>query len=221
MQVGNARYIRRQDLPEIVPVFPLTGGLLLPQGQLPLNIFEPRYLSMFDLALSGNRLIGMVQPSHHDETLNVSEITPLSNIGCIGRITSFSETGDGRYLVALTGVCRMRLISEQRTTRPFRSFEINPFLGDLRDEGQDEGVDRTALLKAFRDYLDAEGLETEWEHIEQASNLALVNALSMMAPFGPAEKQALLEAPDLKSRAEMFIAMIEFALAGDTGDNLQ
>lgn len=221
MQVGNARYITRQDLPEVVPVFPLTGGLLLPQAQLPLNIFEPRYLSLIDQALSGNRLVGMVQPSHHDETLAVNDLTELSHVGCIGRVTSFAETGDGRYLVALTGICRMRLINEVRTTRPFRSFEIAPFMGDLRSEEEDGGVNRAALLEAFRAYLEAEDLDTEWEHIEQASNLMLVNSLSMMAPFGPAEKQALLEAPDLKSRAEMFIAMIEFSLAGDPGDKLQ
>nr|WP_272213864.1 LON peptidase substrate-binding domain-containing protein [Marinicella sp. W31]MDC2879813.1 LON peptidase substrate-binding domain-containing protein [Marinicella sp. W31] len=221
MQVGNARYITRKDLPDVVPVFPLTGGLLLPQGQLPLNIFEPRYLAMVDQAVTGNRLIAMVQPSHHDDSLNVDDQTPLSNIGCVGRITSFAETGDGRYLVALTGICRVRLIEEVRTAKPFRSFEMTPFLGDLNLEAQEADVDRAALLEAFRDYLDAEGLDTEWEHIEQASNLTLVNSLSMMAPFGPAEKQALLEAPDLKNRAEMFVAIIEFALAGDPGGKLQ
>ncbi|QQM30904.1 LON peptidase substrate-binding domain-containing protein [Martelella lutilitoris] len=221
MQVGNARYLTRKDLPEVVPVFPLTGGLLLPQGQLPLNIFEPRYLAMVDQAISGNRLIAMVQPAHHDETLSVNDATPLSNIGCVGRVTSFAETGDGRYLVALTGICRVRLIEEVRTAKPFRSFEIAPFMGDLNLEAQEESVDRAALLGAFRDYLEAEGLETEWAHIEQAGNLTLVNSLSMMAPFGPAEKQALLEAPDLKTRAELFVAIIEFALAGDPGDKLQ
>ncbi|AJY47626.1 peptidase S16 [Martelella endophytica] len=221
MQVGNQRYLSRKDLPETVPVFPLTGGLLLPLGQLPLNIFEPRYLAMIDQALSGNRLVAMVQPAHHDPTLDVNALTPLSGIGCLGRITSFAETGDGRYLVALTGICRMRLIEEVRTTKPFRSFEIAPFLTDLNAEQQDDTVDRAGLLAAFRAYLDSEGLETEWEHIEQASNLMLVNSLSMMAPFGPAEKQALLEAPDLKTRAELFVAIIEFALAGDPGDRLQ
>ncbi|WP_180900122.1 LON peptidase substrate-binding domain-containing protein [Martelella soudanensis] len=221
MQVGNARYLTAKDLPESAPVFPLTGGLLLPYAQLPLNIFEPRYLAMVDQAIAGNRLIVMVQPSRHDETLAVTEDTPVSGIGCLGRITSFAETGDGRYLVALTGICRVRLIDELKTTRPFRSFAITPFLGDLNSEGQDDGVDRAGLIRAFRNYLDSEGLDTEWDHIEQASNLTLVNSLSMMAPFGPAEKQALLEAPDLKARAALFIAIIEFALAGDPGDRLQ
>ena len=221
MQVGNARYLGVKDLPETVPVFPLTGGLLLPHGQLPLNIFEPRYLAMIDQAISGNRLVAMVQPAHHEEPLNVNDLTPLSGVGCIGRITSFAETGDGRYLVALSGICRVRLTQEVRTIKPFRTFEIAPFLGDISEESRDQGFDRKGLLDAFRAYLDAEGLETEWSHIEQASDLALVNSLSMMAPFGPAEKQALLEAPDLKSRAEVFVAMIEFALAGDPGDRLQ
>ncbi|MEO1986357.1 MAG: LON peptidase substrate-binding domain-containing protein [Martelella sp.] len=221
MQVGNARYLTAKDLPESAPVFPLTGGLLLPHGQLPLNIFEPRYLAMVDHAIAGNRLIVMAQPARHDETLSVTDDTPVSNIGCLGRITSFAETGDGRYLVALAGICRVRLIDEVKTTRPFRSFTIAPFLGDLKIEGQDDGVDRAGLIRAFRAYLDSEGLETEWDHIEQASNLTLVNSLSMMAPFGPAEKQALLEAPDLRVRAALFIAIIEFALAGDPGDRLQ
>lgn len=221
MQVGNARYLTAKDLPDTAPVFPLTGGVLLPHGQLPLNIFEPRYLAMIDHAIAGNRLIVMAQPAHHDETLAVKADTPLAGVGCLGRITSFAETGDGRYLVALTGICRVRLTGEEHAGRPFRSFSIAPFLSDLKSEAQDEGVDRAGLIAAFRDYLDSEGLETEWDHIEQASNLTLVNSLSMIAPFGPAEKQALLEAPDLKARAELFIAIIEFALAGDPGDRLQ
>lgn len=221
MQVGNARYLTEKDLPETAPVFPLTGGILLPQGQLPLNIFEPRYLAMIDHAIAGNRLVVMVQPTRHEDSLSVKDDTPLSGIGCLGRITSFAETGDGRCLVALTGVCRVRLLEEQVSQKPFRSFRIAPFLSDLKPEAQDDGVDRAALIAAFRAYLDAEGLEAEWEHIEQASNPTLVNSLSMVAPFGPAEKQALLEAPDLKSRAGLFIAIVEIALAGDPGERLQ
>lgn len=221
MQVGNARYLTEKDLPESAPVFPLTGGLLLPHGQLPLNIFEPRYLAMFDQAIAGNRLIVMVQPSHHDETLAVTDDAPVAGIGCLGRITSFTETGDGRYLVALTGICRVRLLEELDGSQPYRRFRIAPFLSDLKPESEDDGVDRQGLLSAFRAYLEAEGLEIEWGRIEQASNLTLVNSLSMMSPFGPAEKQALLEAPDLKTRAALFIAIIEFALAGDPGDRLQ
>ncbi|TPW32450.1 peptidase S16 [Martelella alba] len=221
MQVGNARYIRRDDLPEAVPVFPLPGALLLPQGHLPLNIFEPRYLALFDRALSGNRLVGLVQPARVEEGMDITDVTPLAGVGCIGRVTSFAETGDGRYLTALTGVCRFRLMSELRSTNPYRSFEINPFMGDLKSEEEEDSVNRTRLLEAFRAYLDAEGLEVDWSHIEQASNLVLVNSLAMMAPFGAAEKQALLEAEDLKTRAELFVAITEFALAGDPGEKLQ
>ncbi len=213
MHVGNARYVKSHDLPEIVPVFPLSGALLLPEGHLPLNIFEPRYLAMIDTALAGHRVIGMVQPA-----LNVAEAGPaggpLSAVGCLGRITSFSETGDGRYIISLTGICRFRLLEEVETDRsPYRSFRIAPFLADLSGEYDEEAVDRENLLRVFRAFLDANQLEADWESVERAGNRVLVNSLSMMAPFGPAEKQVLLEAPDLKTRAETLIAITEIVLA--------
>lgn len=220
MHVGNARYLKPGDLPEAIPVFPLTGALLLPGGQLPLNIFEPRYLSMFDDALASHRLIGMVQPvfgeKRADETAGA---TPdLCQVGCIGRITSFAETGDGRYVVSLTGVCRYRLLEEVRSAKSYRSFHIAPFIADLSTSDDDESVDRDALLAAFKAYLDANKLEADWESVERASNATLVNSMAMMSPYGPAEKQALLEAPDLKTRAETLIAITEIVLARDYGD---
>lgn len=220
MHVGNARYLKPDDLPGMIPVFPLTGALLLPGGQLPLNIFEPRYLSMFDDALAGCRLIGMVQPvfGDHVEADRSSEAPALCRVGCIGRITSFAETGDGRYITSLTGVCRYRLISEVRTTKAYRSFKIAPFISDLSGADDERGVDREALLSAFRAYLDANKLEADWESVERASNTTLVNSMSMMSPYGPAEKQALLEAPDLKTRAETLIAITEIVLARNFGD---
>lgn len=218
MHVGNARYVKREDIPELVPVFPLTGALLLPGGQLPLNIFEPRYLSMFDAALAGNRLIGIVQPSlTHEEGLSASTSAALSSVGCIGRITSFAETGDGRYILSLSGVCRFRLLEEKETIHPYRSFVIAPFMADL-SEDEEGAVNRLELLRVFRAYLDANRLEADWESVERAGNRTLVNSLSMMSPFGPAEKQALLEAPDLKTRADTLIAITEILLAQGLND---
>lgn len=211
MHVGNARYLKSSDLPEVVPVFPLPGVLLLPEGQLPLNIFEPRYLAMFDAALAGDRLIGMVQPALQASD-GAAGAGPLSQVGCLGRITSFSETGDGRYIISLSGVCRFRLL-EEVTGKPYRTFRHAPFMSDLSGEYDEDAVDRENLLRVFRAFLDANQLEADWESVERAGNRVLVNSLSMMSPFGPAEKQALLEAPDLKSRADTLIAITEIALA--------
>ncbi|MGO7419913.1 LON peptidase substrate-binding domain-containing protein, partial [Rhizobium ruizarguesonis] len=140
MQVGNARYLKPGDLPDAIAVFPLTGALLLPAGQLPLNIFEPRYLAMLDAALTGNRLIGMVQPALGEHEDKGSEPN-LAAVGCLGRITSFAETGDGRYIVSLTGVCRFRLLEEKSTSDPFRIFRIAPFIADLSAANEEEAVD--------------------------------------------------------------------------------
>ena len=210
MQVGNARYLKPGDLPQSVAVFPLAGALLLPGGQLPLNIFEPRYLTMFDAAIAGNRLIGMVQPALGEAPGSAQ----LMQVGCLGRITSFAETGDGRYITSLTGICRFRLIDELSTHHAYRTFRIAPFVADLTSRDEEDAVDRRALLAAFRSYLEANKLEADWDSVERASNMTLVNSLAMMAPFEPAEKQALLEAPDLKSRAETFIAITKIVLAG-------
>ncbi|TPP07251.1 LON peptidase substrate-binding domain-containing protein [Rhizobium glycinendophyticum] len=219
MQVGNARYLTAEDLPETVPVFPISGALLLPGGQLPLNIFEPRYLAMLDAAMAGNRLIGMIQPALTEVQADILPERPaLAPVGCIGRITSFTETGDGRYIVSLAGICRFRLLEEVAGTKPYRTFTIAPFVADLTT-GEDEAqVDRSGLLSAFRAYLEANKLEADWESVERASNITLVNSLSMMSPFGPAEKQALLEAPDLRTRAETLIAITEIVLARNFGD---
>ena len=216
----NAVYRGPEDCPSVIPVFPLPGALLLPRGQMPLNIFEPRYLSMFDDVLAGSRLIGMVQPVFGDHIVSdpAAEAPALCQVGCLGRVTSFAETGDGRYITSLTGVCRYRLISEVRTGKAYRSFKIAPFISDLSGTDDERGVDREALLSAFRAYLDANKLEADWESVERASNTTLVNSMSMMSPYGPAEKQALLEAPDLKTRAETLIAITEIVLARNFGD---
>ncbi|MCO5147298.1 MAG: LON peptidase substrate-binding domain-containing protein [Aquamicrobium sp.] len=218
MQAGNARYRTEGDLPAAVAVFPLSAALLLPGGRLPLNVFEPRYLEMVDHALAGNRLIGMIQP-RLDGALKANSEPELCDVGCLGRITSFAETGDGRYLISLQGVCRFRVAAEDAVKTPFRQCRITPFLADLDAEAGADEVDRAALLQAFRAYLKANELEADWESVSRAENATLVNALSMMAPYGPAEKQALLEAPDLKTRAETLIAMTEIALARESGDD--
>ncbi len=216
MRAGNYSYVNAHDLPDTVAIFPLSGALLLPGGQMPLNIFEPRYLEMVDEAMRTNRIIAMIQPA-----LDGSE-NGLCSMGCLGRIVSFTETGDGRYHVALAGICRFRLMEEIAAKTPWRQARILPMLTDL-EAADGRHVDRDSLLKAFKAYLEANGMEADWESVVRADNAVLVNALSMMSPYGPAEKQALLEAVDLKSRAETLVAITEIMLArnSDTGSTLQ
>ncbi|GIK82550.1 MAG: LON peptidase substrate-binding domain-containing protein [Pseudorhodoplanes sp.] len=210
----NVVYQGPADLPDVIPVFPLPGALLLPRGQMPLNIFEPRYLAMVDDALtSRHRLIGMIMP----DTANPGpEARPnLYKVGCVGRITQIAETGDGRYLLQLTGIARFRIEEELTVATDYRQCRVTyvPFAADFVARKGEEDVDREALLKALADFLKANNLKTDWEGIENAPNEALVNALAMMSPYGSAEKQAMLEAPDLKTRAEILVAVTEIELA--------
>jgi len=218
----NASYEAPGDLPDVIPVFPLTGALLLPRGQMPLNIFEPRYMAMIDDALkAGHRLIGMIQP---DTAHPGSEEKPnLYKIGCVGRITQLAESGDGRYLIQLTGVARFRVEDELTAMTPYRQCRVRyvPFVDDFTPRKGEDEVDRKSLLAALTGFLKANNLKADWDGIESAPNEALVNAFAMMSSYGTAEKQALLEAPDLKSRAEMLVAITEIELAktdsnGDT-----
>jgi len=212
MKAGKANYQAPRDLPDSIPVFPLTGALLLPRGQLPLNIFEPRYLAMVDAAMAGDRLIGMIQPA----ASSGGEGEPaLSAIGCVGRITSYAETEDGRTMIVLTGIARFRVVEEIEGRSGFRICRIatGDFIDDFAENAGAEAVDRTRLLDVFRAYLDANRLEADWDNIGRTSNETLVNALSMMSHYGPAEKQALLEAADLRTRAETLIALTEMTLA--------
>jgi len=210
----NATYQSAGDLPDVIPVFPLPGALLLPRGQMPLNIFEPRYMAMIDDALrSGYRLIGMIQP---DAAHPGPEHKPtLFKVGCVGRITQIAETGDGRYLLQLTGVVRFRVDAELEVTTPYRQCRVlyAPFINDFTARKGEDEVDRKSLLQALSEFLKANDLKADWEGIENAPNEALVNALAMMSPYGTAEKQALLEAPDLKTRAEILVAVTEIELA--------
>jgi Lon protease-like protein len=223
VQAGNISYRKEGDLPAHIPVFPLAAALLLPGGRMPLNIFEPRYLQMIDAAIAGSRVVGMVQPSLDGAERDDGE-PELCQVGCAGRIVSFAETGDGRYLVSLQGICRFRILSELHVKTPFRQCRIMAFVADLDEEHQGGEVNRPGLLRVFRAYLEANGLDADWDSISRAENATLVNALSMMSPYGAAEKQALLEAPDLKTRAETLIAITEMALARereDFGSSLQ
>src|SRR6202023_738025 len=200
----NAVYRGPADLPGTIPVFPLPGALLLPRGQMPLNIFEPRYLAMVDDSLrDGHRLGGRIQP---DTGHPGPEARPnLYKIGCAGRITQLAETGDGRYLLQLTGVARFRIEEELKVVRPYRQDQVSyaPCADEFIARKGENDVDRKALLEALTAFLKANNLKADWQGIESAPNEALVNALAMMSPFDPAEKQALLEAPDLKIRAEI------------------
>ena len=218
----NSEYQGPGDLPETIPVFPLAGALLLPRGQMPLNIFEPRYLEMIDDSLrDGHRIIGMIQP---DVTHSRSEAVPaLFRIGCARRITQFAETGDGRYVLELTGVSRFKVVEELKVLTPYRQCKVDffSFVNDFTARKGEDAVDRKAVLDVLTDFLKANELKVDWDGINSAPNEALVNALAMMSPYGPAEKQAMLEAPDLKTRAEILIAVTQMELAKkqSPGDN--
>jgi Lon protease-like protein len=205
-------YNKPADLPQKLPVFPLPGALLLPRADLPLNIFEPRYLEMVSDALSGERIIGIIQPKDDSDT---AERPGLMKVGCAGRITSYAETPDGRVLVTLTGVSRFSIKSELPVGTAYRQVVANfkPFAIDLvMDLGAAE-VNRPALLTAFKDYLTANNMSADWSEINAASTEVLVNTLSLLAPYPASEKQALLEAPDLKTRADVLVALTEMALS--------
>ena len=211
----NMVYKGPEDLPAVIAVFPLAGALLLPRGQMPLNIFEPRYLAMVEDALrSTHRLIGMIQPDPAHPGPD-KEKPHLFHVGCVGRMTQFAESGDGRYLIQLTGVSRFRIEQELPVPTPYRQCRVayRPFIDDFTARKGEDAVDRKSLLRALTAFLKANDLKADWEGIDKAPNEALVNALAMMSPYGPAEKQALLEAPDLKTRAEVLIAITEIELA--------
>lgn len=205
-------YNTLDDLPDIVDVFPLSGVLLLPRGQLPLNVFEPRYLALVDAALSGTRLIGMIQPTQNEETVLKPQ---LSAIGCAGRITGYNESEDGRYLITLTGVCRFRMLEELVTDTPYRRLRVDfkPFIDDLAT-ADESNFPRERLVAALKDYLSRRDLKADWKSVLSAPPETLVNALAMLCPFEAAEKQALLEAPGWCERVDTLIALLEMSNAG-------
>ncbi len=221
------RYRRPADLPPRIPVFPLRGAILLPRATLPLNIFEPRYLEMIDDVMSGGRIIGILQPvvSGDDEESPIEKTAGLRSVGCAGRVTSYQELDDGRLIITLTGITRFQCIGEAETEMAYRimSVSYDRFASDLTEGLGEELVDRRNLLRVLKTYLEANRLKTDWATIQRASNEFLINALSVMCPYGPEEKQALLEAEDLRSRAEVLVALAEIDLAsnGSSGTTLQ
>ncbi len=213
------RYRNPGDLPAVIPVFPLTGVLLLPKTRLPLNIFEPRYLAMVDSAISSYRMIGMIQPKVPGEEEDAAKKPPLAAVGCAGRIVEYSETDDGRYLITLLGIARFRVAGERDPQAAFREVaaDYSEFTRDLKLEPEavaESAVSRDKLVKALKPYLTEHAMQTDWKSIEEAPVETLVNALSMICPFDAREKQALLEASNVKDRADALIALLEMSNAG-------
>ena len=207
---------KAEDLPKVIAVFPLDGALLLPHGQLPLNIFEPRYLNMVDDAMASDRMIGMVQTRPGDR-----DRPALASVGCLGKITSFSETSDGRYLITLTGLCRFSVGEELTQRLPYRQVKADyaTFETDLLPPGDDDGFDRVRFLRALKAYLERRMLDIDWEAAKSAPAEALVNSLAMALPFDPPEKQALIEAKTLADRRTALIALMEIDIAGRSGED--
>lgn len=212
----NRPYTSIEELPSAIPVFPLPGALLLPRGHLPLNIFEKRYLAMIDDSLATHRLVGMIQPAADSN----DPAPALMPVGTIGRITQIAETGDGRYVLTLTGVCRFRITAELDTVSPYRKCNVDygAFACDLLARNDDSDVDRSAVIESLRRYSQANHMKVDWKEIDKTPGEALVNALCMMGPFNLAEKQALLEARDLPARAEMLVAITEIAIQKSCGE---
>lgn len=216
------RYTSTQDLPATLPLFPLSGVLLLPRAQIPLNLFEQRYLDMFDASLRENRLIGMIQPDGTEAAAELSDPTAkprLYKIGCAGRITSFNELSGNRIFITLTGVARFRIIEELDTTTKFRqsTVDFNEFRDDLVPGKKKGKVSRERLMTVLKQYLETHDMHADWDAINNADDESIVNSLSVISPFGSPEKQALLEAKSLEDRNQMLIALTEIALAqGDS-----
>ena len=211
--------ITAADLPETIPLFPLPGALLLPRARLPLHIFEPRYLAMLDDTMkTSTRLIGMIQPRPVPGGDN-----KLSSIGCAGRLTAFSETEDGRYMITLTGISRFRLVHETEGFTPYIRAEVSwaDFARDLGKPEHDRGFERAAFLDLLGRYFAAQQLSTDWDVLKEAEDELLINSLSMLCPFEPEDKQALLEAPTLATRRETLVTLMEYAMRGGDDEVMQ
>lgn len=211
--------IKPGDLPDTIPLFPLSGALLLPRGKLPLHIFEPRYLQMIeDCMKTRHRLIGMIQPRKH-----AGGAPGMCSIGCAGRLTAFSETEDGRYMITLSGVSRFRLLREVSGFSPYIRADIawGDFTRDIGVPEHDMCFDRDRFLGLLGRYFMAQGLDTDWEALKDAEDELLINSLSMLLPLEPEDKQALLEAPCLATRRETLVTLLEFAMHGGGEENVQ
>lgn len=208
------RPLSTDDLPKSVPLFPLSGALLLPFSHRPLNVFEPRYVELVDSALRGDRLIGLIQPEDTSEESPKGR-SPLESVGCLGRLTHFEESGDSRYFIILEGVARFKLVHELTVMTPYRQGIISAdgFETDFTRDFGEEAVDRDRFVKMMRDYAEFASIELNWDEIERTGTADLVNFCCMVGPYGPAEKQQLLEAQTLEQRAETLIAMTEYEIA--------
>lgn len=202
------------DLPDVIPVFPLPGALLLPRSRLPLHLFEPRYLAMLEDALkTPHRLIGMIQPC---KAPGQDDSPHLHSIGCAGRVTQMSETEDGRYMITLTGISRYRVMNEVEGFTPYRRVRASwdSFERDLGPSDTDTGFQRAAFMDLLSRYFSARQLQTDWETLKEAEDELLINSLSMLLGFEPEDKQALLEAPSLTTRRETLVTLMEYSLRG-------
>ena len=225
MVTFKERYQGPADVPQPIPVFPLLRTILLPRAMLPLNVFEPRYLAMLEDVMAGPRVLLIVQPAGGEGESPPGKSVELRRVGCAGRVTSYQELDDGRLSIALTGIARCSIAAEVETGKPYRSCTVGfeRYLADFLP-GSEDDVDRTSLIATLKAYLEARQMRADWSAISKASDEWLVNSLAVVAPYGPEEKQALLEAPDLKARAEALVALAEMELAssgGGSGSTLQ
>jgi uncharacterized protein len=226
------RYRRPADMPSRIPVFPLRGAILLPRANLPLNLFEPRYVAMIDDCIGSSRVLGIIQPARaggpeaeQDESPTGKHVG-LRRVGCAGRVTAYQEVPDGRIVITLTGVSRFTVTGETPSVKPYRICEVayDPFVSDFAADADQSHINREQLMAVLKRYLEANNYKADWRSIEQAPSEHLINSLAIMSPYGPEEKQALLEAADLKTRADVLIALAEMELAageGGAGTTLQ
>ena len=217
MRKLSERYRGPADVPQRIPVFPLSRAILLPRATLPLNIFEARYLQMVEDVMSTSRVLGMVQPAsggEEEQESPASRTAPLRRVGCAGRITSYEELDDGRFLVSLSGIARFDVVDEMELAKPYRVCTVSyeRFVGDFTPGAGEDEVDREALLGALKAFLQARELKVDWAAVGKTPTEALVNSLAMVSPYGSEEKQALIEAPDLKTRAEILVALAEMEI---------
>lgn len=209
-------YRKPSDLPKTIPLFPLEGAILMPRGVLALNVFEPRYLNMVDDALGAERLIGMIQPAAGEEDKSIPD---LAAVGTVGRITSFTETDDGRYLITLTGVCRFELGKELTASTPYRQALANfePFAADFQ-HAEGESINREHLIASLKRYAALHGFDVDWESVEQAPTETIINVAAQICPFDSAAKQAMLEALTLEERCQALLALVEWDAAAGGQD---
>ncbi len=219
---SNRNYIRASEIPTKIPLFPLSSVILLPKGELPLNIFEPRYLEMFDHALAGDRLIGMIQYAKSGDNAELQ----YEKIGCVGRITSFQETGDGRYLIALSGISRFEIISIDPIPHPYVWANVNyeNFADDLHEHQKIPNLNLDPLFKTLQEYFELQQLDTDWNALRAAPVETLISAMIMVLPLNASEKQALLETKKFEDQVQLFIALAELMVArcsNNTSNSLQ